>query len=64
MEGYTGKDAKVLLYNEAGELLETHNVTGESTTLKTKLPSGAYFYTVMVGTQPVYRNKFMVSLSK
>lgn len=64
MDGYNGKDGKVLLYDEAGKLLETHSLTAESTTIKTKLPSGAYFYTVMVGTQPVYRNKFIVSLSK
>jgi plastocyanin len=63
-EGYTGGNGKILLYNEAGQLLETYALTGVSTPIRTKLPSGAYFYTVMIGSEEVHRNKFMVTLAR
>lgn len=64
VEGYKGADGKLMVYDEVGKLLESHALTGAITPIKTKLPSGAYFYTVMMGTQPVYRNKFVVTLNK
>lgn len=63
-EGYNGTDGKILLYNAAGQVLETHPLSGVSTPVRTKLPSGAYFYTVMIGTQEVHRSKFLVTLAK
>jgi plastocyanin len=63
-EGYTGGEGKVLVYNEVGRLVESHNLDGSTTLVKTQLPSGLYFYTVMLGTQPVYRSKFIVTQNK
>ena len=63
-EGYNGTDGKILLYNEEGKLMETHNLTGVSTLLKTKLPAGVYFYAVMIGNREAKRSKFVVVVSK
>ncbi|HXB40462.1 MAG TPA: T9SS type A sorting domain-containing protein [Bacteroidia bacterium] len=58
------QQGKIMLYNEEGKLLETHNLEGASTSVKTKLPSGVYFYTVMVGTNAVKKGKFLVNSAK
>ena len=63
-EGYTGSDGKVMIYNTAGQLLESHTLSGVSTPVRTRLPAGAYMYTVMVGTQEVHRSKFVVAVTK
>jgi len=63
VEGFNNA-GKIMLYNEEGKLLEAYDLTGATTSIKTKLPSGAYFYTVMIGTQQVSRNKFIVANSK
>lgn len=63
-EGYTGSDGKVMIYNTAGQLLESHTLSGVSTPVRTRLPAGAYMYTVMVGAQEVHRSKFVVAVTK
>ena len=63
-EGYNGNDGKILLYSEEGKLMETHNLTGAATLVKTKLPAGVYFYTVMIGNKEAKRSKFLVAASK
>lgn len=63
-EGYTGSDGKLMIYNTAGQLLESHNLNGVATPVRTKLPAGAYMYTVMVGIQEVHRSKFVVAVTK
>lgn len=63
-EGYTGSDGTVMIYNTAGQLLESHTLSGVSTPVRTRLPAGAYMYTVMVGTQEVHRSKFVVAVTK
>ncbi len=62
-EGYTG-NGKVMIYDTEGKLLETHNLTAVSTPVKSKLPSGVYFYDVVINSKQVYRGKFLMSLSK
>ncbi len=63
-EGYTGNNGKIMIYDTEGKLLETYNLTGVSTPIKTKLPSGVYFYDVMINSKQVYRGKFLMSLTK
>jgi len=64
VEGYNHADGKVMLYDVAGKLLESHNLTGVATPIKTKLPGGVYFYTVIIGDQKIYSNKFVVTTAK
>jgi len=64
VEGYNNADGKVMLYDVAGKLLESHNLTGVTTPIRTKLPGGVYFYTVIIGNQMAYRNKFIVAATK
>jgi len=63
-EGYSLTDAKVVIYNTEGKLMETHLLTGVSTPVKTKLPVGAYFYNVMIADKQVNRGKFVVASGK
>lgn len=64
VEGYNSTDGKVMLYDVEGKLAETHPLTGVVTAVKTKLPSGVYFYTVMIGNTAVKKEKFIVNTSK
>lgn len=63
-EGFSAQSGKVMLYNTEGKLLETHELTGVLTEVKTKLPAGAYLYSVMIGSNVVSRSKFIVAQSK
>lgn len=63
-EGYTGSNGKIVIYDTEGKALETHALTGASTTVKSKLPSGVYFYDVIVNNKQAYRGKFLMTLSK
>ncbi len=63
-EGNNFTDGKVMVYNEEGKLVETHILSGVSTPIKTKLPSGVYFYAVLIGNTEMKRAKFLVIASK
>jgi plastocyanin len=62
-EGYNGSNGKILIYDVEGKLLETHNLSGVSTPVKTKLPSGVYFYDVMINSKREFRGKFLSTYS-
>lgn len=62
-EGYAA-NGKLLIYDTEGKLVETHSLTSVSTPIKSKLSSGVYFYDVIINSKPVYRSKFLMSLSK
>lgn len=64
VEGYNTASGKMMLYSEEGKLIDTYTLTGVETPIKTKLPSGVYFYTVMIGNEAVLRNKFVVAQAK
>ncbi len=64
VEGYSTASGKVMLYTEEGKLIDTYTLTGIETPIKTKLPAGVYFYSVMIGTEAVQRNKFVVAQTK
>ena len=54
-------NGKVTLYNIEGKLLETYNLTAGIAEIKTKLPAGAYFYSVTVNQKEILRDKFLIS---
>ena len=54
-------NGKVTLYNLEGKLLETYNLIAGIAEIKTKLPAGAYFYSVTVNQKEILRNKFLIS---
>jgi len=54
-------NGKVTLYNIEGKLLETYTLTAGIAEIKTKLPSGAYFYSVTVNQKEILRDKFLIS---
>jgi xyloglucan-specific exo-beta-1,4-glucanase len=54
-------NGKVTLYNIEGKLLETYTLTAGIAEIKTKLPAGAYFYSVTVNQKEILRDKFLIS---
>jgi len=54
-------NGKVTLYNLEGKLLETFILTSGIAEIKTKLPAGAYFYSVTINQKEILRDKFLIS---
>jgi ABC-type sugar transport system substrate-binding protein len=54
-------NGKVTLYNIEGKLLETYTLTAGIAEIKTKLPVGAYFYSVTINEKEILRDKFLIS---
>ena len=54
-------NGKVILYNIEGKLLETYTLTAGIAEIKTKLPSGVYFYSVTVNQKEILRDKFLIT---
>ncbi|HXU27619.1 MAG TPA: T9SS type A sorting domain-containing protein [Bacteroidia bacterium] len=54
-------NGKVTLYNLEGKLLETYILTAGIAEIKTKLPTGAYFYSVTVNQKEILRDKFLIT---
>ena len=54
-------NGKVTIYNIEGKLLETYTLTAGITEIKTKLPTGEYFYAVTVNQKEISREKFLIT---
>lgn len=54
-------NGKVTLYNLEGKLLEAYTLTAGIAEIKTKLPAGAYFYSVTINQKEILRDKFLIS---
>jgi plastocyanin len=63
-DGFAGSNGKIIIYNTEGEILETHSLIGPVTPVKSKLPSGVYFYDVMINNTKAYRGKFLNTSGK
>ncbi len=51
----------VTIYNIEGKLVETHILNAGVVEIKTKLPTGEYFYAVTVNQKEISREKFMIT---
>ena len=54
-------NGKVTIYNMEGKLLETYMLTAGIAEIKTKLPTGEYFYAVTVNQKEISREKFLIT---
>jgi plastocyanin len=54
-------NGKVTIYNIEGKLLETYTLTNGVVEIKTKLPTGEYFYSVTINQKEISREKFLIT---
>ena len=54
-------NGKVVIYSIEGKLIETYILTNGVVEINSKLPTGEYFYTIVINQKEISREKFLIT---